>query len=210
MKKIFFGVTILSGLSFSAQKTQFDILKSNNIKEIETFLKDAHPNDHRRTILKPKLIALKNSSLSKRDGASYKNLKPLVIVIPKSKMKQSHEEEAEEFESLLAANSQNHQGKTVKLLNQLFDNDISNQEAILLLQNNSDCNMIVRIQGEDLYNLAVPAHGENSVVIKKGDYQLSSKVCTAQYSSTKKIVKNMLVTLNKPVVSFQNETITQN
>lgn len=203
MKKAALILTVFSALHLSAQKKKSDILKSTNIKEIENFLRVAHPDDPRRLVLKPKLISLRNSTWMKAGKTSFASLKPVVTEIPRSVVQQKHNAEAEEFRKLLDENSGNHQKKIVKLLNQLFNNDVSNKEAILLLQNNSDCNMIVRIQGEYYYNLAVPAHGENSVVIKKGDYQLSSNVCDARYSSTKNIAKNMLVILNNPVVQLQ-------
>lgn len=95
----------------------------------------------------------------------------------------------------------------MKLLNQLFDNDVTNEHAILLVKNNGECNMIVRIQGNDYYNLAVPAHGENFVTLKKGNYQLSSNICDAKYFATKSIAKNMLVSLAKTPVSFASPKI---
>ena len=210
MKKIIFTLTVVTGLSLSAQKKNKDILNSKNIKEIENFLKTAHPDDGRRTVLKSKLIALKNSAWMKPDQQKAYNLKPSYFEIPKAVMQQKDNNEVEEFKKLISENSAKHEEKTVKLLNQLFENDITNKEAILLMQNNSDCNMIVRIQGKEFYNLAVPAHGENSVVIKKGDYQLRSNVCDALYTSTKSIAKNMLVILNNPVVNSQSRTYAQN
>lgn len=209
MKKIFLMLTLWSGLLIFAQKKGTDILRSTNIKEIESFLKTAHPDDPRRRVLKPKLISLKNSSWMKRNSAPFATLKPLVKVIPRSVLKQKNNAESEEFRQLLAENSTNHQDKTVKILNQLFNNDVSNKEAILLLQNNSDCNMIVRLQGKDFYNLAVPAHGENSIVLKKGEYVLKSNVCDMQYSSAKRIEKSTLVILNGPVVQLASASPNQ-
>lgn len=209
MKKILLMLTLWSGLLIFAQKKGTDILRSTNIKEIESFLKTAHPDDPRRRVLKPKLISLKNSSWMKRDSAPFATLKPLVKEIPRSVLKQKNNAESEEFRQLLAENSTNHQDKTVKILNQLFNNDVSNKEAILLLQNNSDCNMIVRLQGKDFYNLAVPAHGENSIVLKKGEYVLKSNVCDMQYSSAKRIEKSTLVILNGPVVQLASASPNQ-
>ena len=209
MKKIFLMLTLWSGLLIFAQKKGTDILRSTNIKEIESFLKTAHPDDPRRRVLKPKLISLKNSSWMKRNSAPFATLKPLVKVIPRSVLKQKNNAESEEFRQLLAENSTNQKDKTVKILNQLFNNDVSNKEAILLLQNNSDCNMIVRLQGKDFYNLAVPAHGENSIVLKKGEYVLKSNVCDMQYSSAKRIEKSTLVILNGPVVQLASASPNQ-
>ncbi len=206
---MFLMLTLFCGLLIFAQKKSTDILKSTNIVEIESFLKTAHPDDPRRRVLKPKLISLKNSSWMKRDSAPFATLKPLVKEIPRSVLKQKNNAESEEFRQLLAENSTNHQDKTVKILNQLFNNDVSNKEAILLLQNNSDCNMIVRLQGKDFYNLAVPAHGENSIVLKKGEYVLKSNVCDMQYSSAKRIEKSTLVILNGPVVQLASASPNQ-
>ena len=115
--------------------------------------------------------------------------------------------EEEEFQKLFSETTKSHKDKTVKLLNQLFDNDVTNEHAILLVKNNGECNMIVRIQGNDYYNLAVPAHGENFVTVKKGNYQLSGNICEAKYSATKSIAKNMLVSLAKTPSSFASPKI---
>ena len=206
---MFLLLTLFCGLLIFAQKKSTDILRSTNIVEIESFLKTAHPDDPRKRVLKPKLISLKNSSWMKRGSAPFATLKPVVKEIPRSVLKQKNNAESEEFRKLLVENSTNHQDKTVKILNQLFNNDVSNKEAILLLQNNSDCNMIVRLQGKDFYNLAVPAHGENSIVLKKGEYVLKSNVCDIQYSSVKRIEKSTLVILNGPVVHLASASPNQ-
>lgn len=209
MKKIIIAITVISSLTISAQKKNKNILNSKNIQEVEHFLKISHPNDPRRSVMRSKLISLKNSIAIKSNSSKSVNLEPSYIEVPKAFMKQKNNDEVEEFKKLISENSTSHKEKTVKLLNQLFENDVTNKEAILLMQNNSDCNMIVRIQGKQFYNLAVPAHGENTVVVKKGDYQLKSNVCDAQYISNKSIVKNMLVTLNS-VSTSQNKTLASN
>ena len=69
-----------------------------------------------------------------------------------------------------------------------------------MIQNKSDCNMIVRIEGVGnvKYRLAVPAKDENSVVVLKGDYLFTSQVCGAQYASQKTVQKAIMVALNNP------------
>ena len=57
--------------------------------------------------------------------------------------------------------------------------------------------MIIKVQGNETYNLPVRAGGENFVVLKKGNYQLSGNACSANYSSSKSIAKNTVVTLNR-------------
>ena len=102
------------------------------------------------------------------------------------------------LKKLIAETSEEHKQKTVKMLNQFFNEDISNQDAILLIENRSNCNMIMRIKGESTHNLAIKANGENSLVLKKGNYQLMSNVCNTNFSSKKDIAKNMIVTVNQP------------
>lgn len=201
MKKMILFLTVWCALSVNAQKKNKDILNSTNIHEIESFLKTAHPEDPRRTVLKPKLIALKNSTWMKAGQNNNNVLKPSFVEIPRSILKNKENSEVEEFKKLFSETSIAHQEKTVKLLNQLFENDLTNKQAILLMKNNSDCNMIVRIQGKSFYNLAIPAKGENFMVIEKGDYHISSNVCDSKYNSLKNIEKNMMVIVDKPILT---------
>ncbi len=201
MKRAFILLATLVSLTAFAQKKKKDnILNSTNIQEIEAFLQTAHPEDPRRTVLKQKLIAIKNSEwLKGKSTANPMEARPVITDIPKKVQRNENSAEAEEFKNLIAETSTQHKEKTVKLLNTMFDQDINKKEAILLVQNNSDCNMIVRIEGKTYYNLAVPAHGENSIVIEKGSYTLSSNVCDIKYTSSKEIAKSMVVILNNPI-----------
>ena len=61
MKKILFIMLAFFSLSFSAQgrmKDYSNIMKSRSIYEIDAFLRDAHRDDPRREILKPRLMDL--------------------------------------------------------------------------------------------------------------------------------------------------------
>lgn len=187
MRNVFYiGLIFISAL-FSAQKKSRDIMQSTNIQEIENFLKTAHPEDPRRTVLKPKLIALKNAAWTNgAKNARPMEAKPVIVEVPKSVLKNPNSAEAEEFKKLIAETSKEHSDKTVKLLNTLFDQDINSKEAILLIQNNSDCNMIVRVIRKTYYNLAIPAaHGENSLIVNKDTYGLIANVCGSKYQSKK-------------------------
>lgn len=210
MKKTFLTrfsalILIAAATTLSAQKKKRanyeDIMNSKDIAKIENFLKEAHPQDPRRTVLKPKLIALKNEAWTKgAKEAKPMQARPVVQEIPNAFIRRPYSTEAEEFKKLMMQNSTAMKEKTVKLLNQLFDNDISNKEAIVLFQNNSDCNMILRMQGSNFYNLAVPAHGENSIVVQKGQYAIYSNMCDELYTSQKDVKKHLMVVLNNPVV----------
>jgi len=201
MKKILTTLIflILASGTVSAQKKHKDVLKSVNIKEIEEYLKNAHPDDPKRAVLKPKLIALKNSEWTKgAKTAKPMEARPIMTDIPNRFLRNSNSNDAEEFKRLIAETSDQHKDKTVKLLNAMFDEDITSKEAVLLFRNNSDCNIILRIEGKNFYNLAVPAHGENFIILNKGSYTLNSNVCDVRYSSQKDIKKSIFVVIENP------------
>ncbi|SIS36762.1 hypothetical protein SAMN05421768_105455 [Chryseobacterium joostei] len=191
--------TFLTPAFTYAQKSSKDILKSTNIKEIEEYLKNAHPDDPKKSVLKPKLIALKNSEWTKGAlTAKPMEARPVLADIPKNAMKDPNSKEAEEFKRLIAETSTEHKQKTEMLLNAMLNEDITKKEAVLLFKNNSDCNIVLRIEGKDYYNLAVPAHGENFIIINKGSYTLNSNVCDMKYFSQKDIKKSIFVTIDNP------------
>lgn len=195
---ILFFTFLTPGLIY-AQKGSKDILKSTNIKEIEEYLKTAHPDDPKRSVLKPKLIALKNSEWTKgARTAKPMEARPVIADIPKNAMKDPNSNEAEEFKRLLAETSVEHKEKTAQLLNTMLNEDITKKESILLFKNNSDCNIVLRIEGKDYYNLAVPAHGENFIIINKGVYTLNGNVCDMKYFSQKDIKRSIFVTIDNP------------
>ncbi len=197
MKKLVLVFTVFFSLLTVAQKKK-DIIYSQDIKELESFLQTAHPEDPRRKILKSRIVSIKNATWMKNGNVTVSSAKPAVLEAPKIELKPIVNDETEEFKKLIAETSEEHKQKTVKMLNQFFNEDISNQDAILLIENRSNCNMIMRIKGEAAYNLAIKANGENSLVLKKGNYQLMSNVCNTNFSSKKDIAKNMIVTVNQP------------
>lgn len=109
-------------------------------------------------------------------------------------------DEQEEFLMLMAVSPTEHKNKTVKILNSLFDNDPTSTESIVMIENKSACNMIMRLEGvgNTKYRLAVPTGAENSIVVQKGNYLFTSKVCGAEYASQKAIQKAVIVSLNNP------------
>lgn len=213
MKKntfIFSLLFVMISSSVAAQKNSKNILKSTNIKEIEEYLNTTFPEDPKKSVLKPKLIALKNQAWTKgRKDAKPMEARPVITEIPNSIMRDSNSKDAEEFKRLITETSKDHKEKTAHLLNAMFDEDITSKEAILLLKNNSDCNLVLKIQGKEFYNMAIPAHGENFIVINKGIYILNSNVCDVKYNSQKDIRKNILLSINNPT-QVGNKPISDN
>ncbi|MGN7864454.1 DUF6759 domain-containing protein [Chryseobacterium sp.] len=251
MKKILLLLVSVLFFNLSAQKRGKDysnILKSNNIYEINAFLRDAHPDDPRRSVLKPRVMEMMkeyiknahpadqkvkdmqemlallrrrpstkitfdemNAIIKQKQIAKYKAelaaKQPTTVYTPSNAQNTFvvntsanaaiPNAEAEEFNMLMAVSPVEHQNRTVKILNSLFDNDPNAKECIVMIQNKSDCNIIVRMEGVGTtkYRLAVPAHGEGSIVIQKGQYLFTSLVCGAQYASQKTIQGAIVVAL---------------
>ncbi|WP_223601537.1 DUF6759 domain-containing protein [Chryseobacterium sp. GVT01B] len=251
MKQVLLLLCCMFFFTMSAQKKGKDysnILKSNNIYEINAFLRDAHPDDPRRSVLKPRVMEMMkeyiknahpadqkvkdmqemlamlrrrpstkitfdemNAIIKQKQIAKYKAelaaKQPTTVYTPSTAQNTFvvnaaantaiPNAEAEEFNMLMAVSPIEHKNKTVKILNSLFDNDPNAKECIVLIQNKSDCNIIVRMEGVGTtkYRLAVPAQGEGSIVIEKGQYLFTSLVCGAQYASQKTIQRPIMVAL---------------
>lgn len=251
MKKLILFLSLILSFTMSAQKKGKDysnILKSKSIYEINAFLRDAHPDDPRRSVLKPRVMEMMkeyiknahpadqkvkdmqemlamlrrrpstkisfdemNAIIKQKQIAKYKAelaAKQSTVVYTPSNAQNTFvtnstansavpDAEAEEFNMLMAVSPVEHKNKTVKILNSLFDNDPMSKECIVLIENKSDCNIIVRMEsvGTTKYRLAVPAHNESSIVIEKGSYLFTSLVCGAQYASQKTIERPIMVSL---------------
>ena len=256
MKKLLLLFSVLVFANLSAQKRNkdySDILKSKNIFEINAFLRDAHPDDPRRSVLKPRVMEMMkeyiknahpadqkvkqmqewlamlkrrpstkisfeemNAIIKQKQIAKYKaelaakqstvvytpsNPQNAIVVNTASNVAAIPDAEAEEFNMLMTVSPVEHKNKTVQILNSLFDNDPMSKECIVLIENKSDCNIIVRMEGVGTikYRLPVPAHGDNSIVVQKGDYLFTSIVCGAQYASQKTIQKPIMVALGSSI-----------
>jgi len=194
----FFGLILSSCASNTVDKV--DVLKSTNISEIEEYLGKAHPEDPKTRILKQRIIALKNAEWTKgAKNAKPMEARPVFMELPNQLTnKRNSEANLQVFKKLMSETSEEHREKTKKLLNNMFNEDITHNEAILLLKNNSDCNLILEISGKKFYNLAVPAKGENFIVLNKDTYTFSGNVCDVKYQSSKEINKSLVVVLQNP------------
>ena len=202
MKKNLFPLLFFSLLIFSctANEHAANILNSTNISETEEYISKAHPEDPKKKILKQRVIALKNAEWTKgRKDAKPMAARPIILEMPsKSAFRKNPAESEALFKKLLAETPERHKEKTTKLLNAIFNQDINSNEAILLLKNNSDCNMILEISGKRFYNLAVPAKSENSIVLEKDNYTLSGSLCDVSYKSEKNFNKSIVIILGNP------------
>ena len=187
--------------SFKSEEKVVLLTNLSDNQSTLTPLKKMNLEKPKKEVVQPKLASNNKSSWMKPGLKPYQDAEGKTAEVSSTYINRWSADEAEEFKKLILENPAKHQDKTVKLLNQLFDNDEKGKDAIIMIQNKSNCNMIVRIMGIDHYNLAIPAHGENFLVIKKGNYKLSSNMCEEKYFASKNIVKNILITLRNPKIS---------
>lgn len=177
-------------------KSQPHITESTNIKEIENYLKTAHKDDQYRIFLKRKLISLKNAAWMKSGQGVPMAARPIVTEIPTTNGTSNFDKAL--YNRLLADAKEDQRARTINLLNELFsENSAESPDAIIMVRNQSDCDMILKIEGKQSYSLAIPSKGETSIVVNKGDYNISSNLCDAIYNSKKQIKANLLLALNK-------------
>ncbi|MBH1960016.1 MAG: hypothetical protein I8H68_07880 [Flavobacteriia bacterium] len=183
-------VFFISFFSFAQSKyTVAQVEKSTDPQVIANFIKfnPAHPKTPE---FKRKLLAAINSNKPAAQQASV--AKPTVKPISTEKLKTAIKKD-------VAKDGRNDKHKrTADLLNHMFNSDPSSRTAYVQIVNKSKCNLIVKISGRKFYNLDVPAHNQNFILIDKGNYTLTTSVCDAKYSSVKNISKDIVVTLNAP------------
>lgn len=166
---------------FSQKYTVAQVEKTTDPKVIAAFLKD-NPDHPKSAEFKTKLVMLITKD---NDPIAKPNVKPL----KKGKLARDYSRDVKD-----GTNNTNKQ--TAKVLTSLFNNDPNKAEATVQIINNSNCNMIVKFSGKDYYNLDVLAKNQNFILIKKGNYILTTSVCDAKYSSAKKIYEDIVVSLS--------------
>lgn len=131
------------------------------------------------------------TSKSETDSSS---IKPIVITA-KPKINKNDEEA---FEALMNSETdKNKKALTAQVLNEMLSEDINDELSLLLVKNNSDCNMVLKVEGKSSYNMPIPANGQNAIMVEKGVYQLKGNVCELKYEAEKDLNKNILVSLKR-------------
>lgn len=201
------------------------VLKPRVIKMMKEYIKKAHPADQRVSEFQEKIALLSrrpstrisfdemNEIIRQKQIAKYRaELEETKTARAGVQVQQAafsggsasfaalDASEQAEFAMLMSTSAAEHKNKTVKILNSLFDNDPTSKESIVMIENKSDCDIIVRIEGvgNTRYRLPVPSKKENSIVVEKGSYLFTSNVCGAKYASQKNIEKAIMVSLDNP------------
>lgn len=108
--------------------------------------------------------------------------------------------ENKEFEELMEKDQINKKQVTAEVLTYLLNDDDSNDpKTAAVIDNNSNCNIILRlveIKGNRIYNLPIPKNSKNQFVIYKGSYTMKTNVCAAKYYSQKQISAPLILKLS--------------
>ena len=110
----------------------------------------------------------------------------------------SSKEDQDEFDLLV--NSEQEKSKkpvTKESINEMLQSDENDQLSLLLVKNDSYCNMVLKIVGKSAYNIPIPAKGQNAIMVEKGVYKLTGNLCELKYEAQKDLNKNILVALTR-------------
>lgn len=164
---LFFSVSIIGFGQSKAEVTE--VMNSNDTKLIASFIKK-YPKHPRVFSLKQRLAML----IIKREestGAVLENKTPI---------------KSERIE-----NSQ-----TADILNYLLNDNSKSEQAYVLIKNLSKCDISVLFEGKKTHTLNISSNSLNRILLDKGNYKISSKVCNANYREDKEITKDIEIVLN--------------
>lgn len=181
--------------TINAQKINVyhQILASTDIVEISQYLKKLQPDDPQQKAVTNRLKQLKNGNWKSEPRLQISALPKSEI--PVTTAPKPLNDEKEEFHNLMKESSEIHDKKALKVLNNIFNDNKEELESVLLVRNDSSCDIILRLQGKEQYNLAVPSKGENFINLNKDSYLIRGKVCNSEYSKTKDLTSNQILTL---------------
>lgn len=108
--------------------------------------------------------------------------------------------ENREFSALLEKDQFNKKKINAEVLTYLLnDSDPQEKSTAAVIENTSNCNIIVRLvglQSNQIYNLPISRNSKNQFVILKGNYTLKSNICGANYYSQKNIIDPLILKLS--------------
>lgn len=86
--------------------------------------------------------------------------------------------------------------QTAKILTHILNSNEHSKEAYISVKNQSRCPIVVNFEGKRNYKINVASNSTGRLLVDKGHYTISSKVCKAQYKSQRTINKDWELTLN--------------
>lgn len=90
----------------------------------------------------------------------------------------------------------NPKNQTTDILNYLLNDNSKSDKVYVLIKNLSKCPITVNFEGRDMYSVDIQLLSYGRLLIAKGNYNVSSKICNAKYNASKNIVKDFQMSLN--------------
>lgn len=110
----------------------------------------------------------------------------------------SSKEDQDAFDLLMSSDfEKNKKPITTEFINEMLKSDEEDKLSLLLVKNNSHCNMVLKIEGKTVYSMPIPAKGQNAMMVEKGHYKLTGNLCELKYEAQKDLNKNILVALTR-------------
>lgn len=110
----------------------------------------------------------------------------------------SKPDESREFAELMETDKKDKLQRAAEAVNQLINESPNDPKASVLIKNETNCNIIVRISGNNFsYNLPIPKSDKNYIMLNKGTYTFKSNFCEAKYLSTKTLTESVTITLTE-------------
>lgn len=225
MKKISIILTLFLTLFCFGQNTSYqDLIERKNSEEILQFIKEnpKHPNNGKLRHLLIKLRMEENKK-RKREVKTYSindfrekiaeqraNYKTGNNVLGTEKPKYQNSNlsiYSEDDRSIAYNNNSSLYGNTsairttkednddVEILNHLFSASKNKIKAYIEVKNLSKCHIDLEIKGKKRFSLKIPAHEEGRILVPKGEYVFSGKICDKIYIQTKNLNGDVVVTL---------------
>lgn len=94
----------------------------------------------------------------------------------------------------LIINKEKEEQMATDIINHLIENDPN--KAYIIVTNLSRCDITINFQGQKLYQLDIPSNNEKRVLVEKGSYEISSKICNANYKAQKEVTNDYELVIN--------------
>lgn len=177
---IFFSILCFAQSKYSVEEVD----SSSDFEVLANFLK--HNPDHERSLeFKHKLIVLLLGSNTAKIEKPTESV--LVAKTPTEAVTEMPVESV-----VPVASSQD-------LLARLFGSDSADKNtAYIEITNKTECNLTLEIKGEKTYSLKIDANKKAHILLDKGNYTTSGKLCSGEHFSTINVTDNVLIALYEP------------
>src|SRR5690606_35286218 len=105
-------------------------------------------------------------------------------------------DEAYEFGQLMVQDSIDKMDTAAESLDLLLNSSPMDNYVSRLINNISNCDIIVRFAGDSTYNVPVRKNFRNFVVLEKRNYRVSANLCKPRYEVRKTVTESATLTLS--------------